>query len=58
MKEGIGLLHRRAVATCAAAITAMLFAVPAASAVTYPQDYSAPNQAWGGAVRGVRSKSH
>jgi len=40
------VVRRRAVVGCAVAITALLVAVPAASAVTYPQDYSAPGQAW------------
>jgi acyl-homoserine lactone acylase PvdQ len=31
---------------CVLAMAAMLFAVPAASAVTYPTDYSTPNEAW------------
>ena len=40
------MLHRRAFVGYAAAIVAALCVAPAASAVTYPQDYSAPNQAW------------
>ena len=40
------LLHRRAILGFAAAIVATLCVVPAASAVTYPQDYAAPDQAW------------
>ena len=40
------MLLRRALVGCALAVAAMLFAVPGASAVTYPTDYSAPNEAW------------
>ena len=40
------MLHRRAFLGYAAAIVATLCVVPAASAVTYPQDYAAPDQAW------------
>ncbi len=38
--------RRNTLIGCAVALTAMVIAAPAASAVTYPQDYSAPDQAW------------
>ena len=41
------MLLRKALVGCALAAAAVLYAVPGASAaVTYPPDYSAPNQAW------------
>ena len=39
-------MHRRTVIACATTIAALLVVVPSASAATYPQDFSAPNQAW------------
>ena len=40
------VLRRRTLVACVAAVAALLVAAGSASAVTYPPDYSAPNQAW------------
>ena len=40
------MLSRRSIVACVAAVAALLVAAGSASAVTYPPDYSAPNQAW------------